>query len=70
MESWKRYNQMAEAGEDEDYNKERYRLMPADTPPFYGVRTGAWFLATLDGVTHRHEHAPLREDGAGSRACT
>ncbi|WP_304425473.1 FAD-binding protein [uncultured Adlercreutzia sp.] len=49
--SWKRYNEMAAAGEDTDYFKEKHRLLPLTTPPYYGVRTGAWFLATLDGIT-------------------
>ena len=61
MASWKHYNEMAAAGEDTDYYKEKHRLMAIDTPPFYGVRTGAWFLATLDGVTI-DTHAPLRRE--------
>ena len=36
--SWKHYNEMAAAGEDTDYYKEKHRLMAIDTPPFYGVR--------------------------------
>ncbi len=61
--SWKRYNEMAAAGRDEDYNKEKHRLMAIDTPPFYGVRTGAWFLATLDGVTIDTNMHPCDENG-------
>lgn len=34
-----------------------------DTPPFYGVRTGAWFLATLDGVTIDTNMHPCDENG-------
>ena len=51
---------MAAAGEDTDYYKEKHRLMPIDTPPFYGVRTGAWFLATLDGITIDTNMHPVR----------
>ena len=63
MASWKHYNEMAAAGEDTDYYKEKHRLMAIDTPPFYGVRTGAWFLATLDGVTIDTNMHPCDENG-------
>lgn len=45
-----KYNGYCDAGEDPDYFKESYRLTKLDTPPYYGVRTGAWHLATFDGV--------------------
>ncbi len=61
--SWKHYNEMAEAGEDTDYFKESYRMMPLNTPPYYGVRTGAWFLATLDGITINTNMHPCDENG-------
>lgn len=64
VETFNRYNQMAENGKDEDYNKEPYRLMPLKTPPYYGIRTGAWFLATLDGVRIDTNMHPFREDGS------
>ena len=44
-----RYNELCAAGVDEDYGKERHRLTPVDTAPFYGIRTGAWHLTTLNG---------------------
>lgn len=44
------YNGYAAAGHDDDYNKESHRITPIDTPPFYGARTGAWHLTTLDGI--------------------
>lgn len=62
-ETFNHYNEMARAGEDTDYYKEAYRLIPMDTPPYYGVRTGAWFLATLDGIQIDTNMHPLREDG-------
>ena len=60
--TWKHYNEMAAAGEDTDYNKESYRLIAIDKPPYYGVRTGAWFLATIDGVMIDTNMHPVRED--------
>ena len=64
VETFNRYNEMAENGKDEDYNKEPYRLMPLKTPPYYGIRTGAWFLATLDGVRINTNMHPTRADGS------
>ncbi|MDO4502189.1 MAG: FAD-binding protein [Coriobacteriia bacterium] len=46
----KKYNKYAKDGHDPDYYKEPHRITPVDTPPFYGARTGAWHLTTLDGV--------------------
>lgn len=64
VETFNRYNEMAENGKDEDYNKEPYRLMALKTPPYYGIRTGAWFLATLDGVRINANMHPVRADGS------
>ena len=64
VETFNRYNEMAENGKDEDYNKEPYRLMALKTPPYYGIRTGAWFLATLDGVRINTNMHPVRTDGS------
>ena len=64
VETFNRYNEMAENGKDEDYNKEPYRLMALKTPPYYGIRTGAWFLATLDGVRINTNMHPVRVDGS------
>ena len=63
VEEFNHYNEMAEAGEDTDYHKEAYRMIPLDTPPYYGVRTGAWFLATLDGIQIDTNMHPVKEDG-------
>ena len=63
VETFNHYNDMARAGEDTDYFKESYRMIPLDTPPYYGVRTGASFLATLDGVMIDTNMHPVREDG-------
>ena len=64
VNTWKHYNEMAENGEDTDYNKEAYRLIAIDKPPYYGVRTGAWFLATIDGVIIDTNMHPVREDNS------
>ncbi|ETP72912.1 succinate dehydrogenase/fumarate reductase flavoprotein subunit [Lachnospiraceae bacterium JC7] len=45
-----RYNELCAKGEDEDYGKAPHRMTPVDTAPFYGVRTAAWHLTTLDGI--------------------
>lgn len=62
VETFNRYNQFAAQGHDDDYYKEPYRIIALDTPPYYGVRTGAWFLATLDGVMIDTNMHPIRED--------
>lgn len=63
VETWERYNQFAEQGKDEDYNKEPYRLLKLDHPPYYGVRTGSWFLATIDGCPVNTDMHPVNEAG-------
>ena len=44
-----RYNELCAKGVDEDYGKSAHRMTPVDTAPFYGIRTCAWHLTTLDG---------------------
>lgn len=44
------YNTYAAAGEDPDYYKEPNRITPVSVPPYFGARTGAWHLTTLDGI--------------------
>ncbi|QOS68710.1 FAD-binding protein [Eggerthella guodeyinii] len=63
VETWERYNQFADAGKDEDYNKEPYRLLKLNHPPYYGVRTGSWFLATIDGCPVNTDMHPVNEAG-------
>ncbi len=58
-----RYNELAAKGEDEDYGKPAHRLTPVDTAPFYGIRTGAWHLTTLNGCRINTDMQVLREDG-------
>lgn len=61
--SVKRYNELCYKGVDEDYGKEKHRMTPVDQPPFYGVRTGAWHLTTLDGCRINTDMQVIREDG-------
>lgn len=47
----KRYNKLADAGEDTDFGKEDYRLSHMNTPPYFGVRQhGGYLIATMDGI--------------------
>lgn len=50
VETVNRYNALCEAGVDEDFGKEAYRLLPVHTPPYYGCRQGASIFTTLDGL--------------------
>ncbi len=61
--TWKQYNGYAAAGKDPDYNKEPYRLIALDKPPYFGVRTGAWYLASLDGVQIDTNMHPIDDEG-------
>lgn len=63
VETWNRYNMFAEQGKDEDYNKEPYRLTSLAHPPYYGVRTGSWFLATIDGISINTDMHAVDEAG-------
>ena len=38
-------------------------MTPVDTAPFYGIRTGAWHLTTLDGCRINTSMQVIREDG-------
>ena len=58
-----RYNELAAKGVDEDYGKEKHRLTPVDKAPFYGIRTCAWHLTTLDGCRINTDMQVIREDG-------
>lgn len=46
----KRYNAMAEAGEDKDFGKRPELLMPLDTPPYYGLKFGPAVLTVVGGL--------------------
>ncbi|MBR1758799.1 MAG: FAD-binding protein [Lachnospiraceae bacterium] len=63
VETVKRYNELCAKGVDEDYGKEKHRMTPVDTAPFYGVRTCAWHLTTLSGCRINTDMQVIREDG-------
>lgn len=63
VDSWNRYNQFCDQGRDDDYGKPAYRLTKLDHPPYFGVRTGAWYLATLDGVAVNTDLHPVDDNG-------
>ena len=46
-----RYNELCEAGYDEDFYKEPERMAALTTPPFYAARIGGMLLATISGLT-------------------
>ena len=58
-----RYNELCAKGVDEDYGKSVHRMTPVDTAPFYGIRTCAWHLTTLDGCRINTDMQVIREDG-------
>lgn len=58
-----RYNELCAKGVDEDYGKGAHRMTPVDTAPFYGIRTGAWHLTTMDGCRINTDMQVIREDG-------
>ena len=62
--SVKRYNELCKKGVDEDYGKSIHRMTPVDAPPYYGIRTCAWHLTTLDGVRINTDMQVIREDGS------
>lgn len=63
VESVKRYNELCAKGVDEDYGKGPHRMTPVDTAPFYGIRTCAWHLTTLNGCRINTDMQVIREDG-------
>ena len=58
----KRYNELAKAGEDQDFFKESYRFLPLEKPPFYGIRLTGMILSTMDGIRINTEMRPLDEN--------
>ena len=58
-----RYNELCYKGVDEDYGKSPHRMTPVDTKPFYGIRTCAWHLTTMDGCRINTDMQVIREDG-------
>lgn len=48
--TFKRYNEVADKGTDDDFYKDTYRLMALKAPPYYGIRLTGLLLSTMDGI--------------------
>jgi hypothetical protein len=57
-----RYNELADKGEDEDFYKDAYRLLPLKAPPYYGIRCTGMLLTTMDGIRINDEMRPMDAD--------
>jgi uncharacterized protein with FMN-binding domain len=58
-----RYNELCEKGEDEDFGKESYRMLPINQPPYRGVTLGGQLLCTLDGLRINQKMQVLNASG-------
>lgn len=58
-----RYNELAQSGVDEDFGKEKHRLLELTQPPYYGSKMGSWVLCTADGIKQSPKHEALDADG-------
>lgn len=63
VETVNHYNELCANGEDTDFGKELHRLKSVDEPPYYGVRTSARLLCTLDGIQIDTNMNALDESG-------
>ena len=59
----KRYNELADAGEDADHGKAPWRLSNVDEPPYYAAKMAGWALATLGGVRVNDKMQAIDKDG-------
>ncbi|WP_340113240.1 FAD-dependent oxidoreductase [Maribellus mangrovi] len=60
----KRYNELAEAGEDPDFGKSAEHLKPIDTPPFYGIHRTLRLSAVCSGLLVDENHQCLNAEGS------
>ncbi|HPS40972.1 MAG TPA: FAD-dependent oxidoreductase [Anaerolineaceae bacterium] len=60
--TFKRYNELAKAGEDQDFFKDSYRFLPLEKPPYYGIRLTGMILSTMDGIRIDTQMRPLDEE--------
>lgn len=58
-----RYNEMCEAGEDTDFEKEAVFLYPIKEPPFYATKIEAVILVCVGGLKINTDLQVLKEDG-------
>ena len=59
----KRYNELVEAGADEDFGKPAKWLVPITEPPFYGMHRHIGLSAIIHGVNVDEHMGVTREDG-------
>ncbi|MDO4547755.1 MAG: FAD-binding protein [Clostridia bacterium] len=59
----KRYNELAEKGDDEDFYKEAYRMIPLTTAPYYAIRNASLALNTMDGIRIDTHSRPIDANG-------
>ena len=59
----KRYNELADAGEDTDHGKAPWRLSNIDEPPYYAAKMAGWALATLGGIRVNDKMQAIDKDG-------
>lgn len=57
--TFKRYNELADMGVDEDFYKDAYRFLPLNKPPYMGIRLTGWLLCTLDGIRIDTQMRPM-----------
>jgi hypothetical protein len=57
--TFKRYNELADKGNDDDFYKDSYRLMAIKAPPYYGIRLTGLLLSTMDGIRIDTQMRPL-----------
>lgn len=58
-----RYNDLCAKGEDEDFGKESYRMLPLGKAPYFGITLGGQLLCTLDGLRINTNMQVLTKDG-------
>lgn len=58
-----RYNELYDAGIDEDFGKESFRLSRIDAPSYYGFWCGGSLLTTIDGLRINADMQVLDADG-------
>lgn len=64
VETFRRYNDLARKGVDEDFGKRRELLIPLDTPPYYGLKFGPALLAVVGGLRVDPDMRVLDQSGA------
>lgn len=63
VSTFKRYNEMASRGHDEDFGKRKELLIPLDKPPYYGLKFGPALLAVVGGLRVDCEMRVLDQHG-------